>query len=107
MLACFSAVDEPERTLYTKGVLALPKIDTPPGAAVELSRCDFVSTIRMSPANVRSAKHKVRTAQAAIRALKIPIIKFSWKVNRFVRSTGDSRRCNGKNERRPNSVYGM
>src|SRR3954452_15099594 len=71
----FSAVDEPVRTLYTNGVLALPTINTPPGATVRLSGCDVASAIRISAPNAALAKPNVRTIEAARRAFKRPIIK--------------------------------
>lgn len=58
----FSAVDEPGRTLYTYGELALPTIRTPPGAMVKLSGCDFASAIKMSVANAACAKLTIRAA---------------------------------------------
>jgi hypothetical protein len=72
----FSAVEEPGRTLYTNGELALPTISTPPGAMVKLSGSDFASAIRISAANVACTKLMMRTTHAArYREYEIGIVR--------------------------------
>ena len=76
----FSAVVAPARTLYTKGVLALPTISTPPGATVKLSGDDFASTIRISAADAACAQPATTAKHTARRrAFEISIVKLSSK----------------------------